>query len=173
MRMHMKIGLRLLTGQPWELGGLQRALEGAPSYAERVSGHPPVDGAAQSLLSSLPPGMTYDSKYVYGFMIDGPEMIGCVDLIRGCPQPSVALINLLLLREKDQGHGLGRSVYELVEAKVRRWPEIDMIRVPVPRTNATVLPFWRHMGFTETGEVQPYSRDDVISESIILTKSLG
>ncbi|MGH3830591.1 MAG: GNAT family N-acetyltransferase [Pseudonocardiaceae bacterium] len=155
------------------MGGLQRALEGAPTYAERVSGHQPRADAAQSLLSALPPGMTYDSKYVYGFMIDGPEMIGCVDIIRGWPEPGTALIGLLLLREKDQGHGLGRSAYELVETKVRRWPEIDMIRIPVVRTNATVLPFWQRMGFTETGEVQPYVHDAVVSESIILTKSLA
>ncbi|MGH3854440.1 MAG: GNAT family N-acetyltransferase [Pseudonocardiaceae bacterium] len=118
--MHMKVDLRLLTGQPCELGGLQRALEGAPTYAERVSGHQPAADAATRLLSALPAGMTYDSKYVYGFMIDGPQMIGCVDIIRGWPEPGTALIGLLLLREKDQGRGLGRSVYELVEAKIRR-----------------------------------------------------
>lgn len=171
--MHMKVDLRLLTGQPSELGGLQRALAGAPTYAERVSGHLPAVDAATRLLSALPAGMTYDCKYVYGFLISGPEMIGCVDIIRGWPEPGTALIGLLLLREKDQGRGLGRSVYELVEAKVRRWPEIDMIRIPVVRTNDIVLPFWRRMGFAETGEVQPYENDDIVSESIILAKSLG
>ncbi|MGH3854441.1 MAG: hypothetical protein ACRDR6_13300 [Pseudonocardiaceae bacterium] len=48
-----------------------------------------------------------------------------------------------------------------------------MIRISVVRTEDIVLPFWRRMGFTETGEVQPYAHDDVVSESIILTKSLG
>ncbi|MBV9028712.1 MAG: GNAT family N-acetyltransferase [Pseudonocardiales bacterium] len=169
----MNIDMRLLTGQPWEMAALQKVLEGAPTYAERVTGRPPGAEEAQHLLSALPPGMTHDSKYVYGFMTDGTEMIGCADVIRGWPEACTALLSLLLLGEAHQGHGLGRSVYDLVEAKVRRWPEIDMIRIPVVRSNAAVLPFWRRMGFAETGEVQPYAHDGLVSESIILTKPLS
>jgi GNAT superfamily N-acetyltransferase len=116
--------------------------------------------------------MTYDSKYVYGFMIDGPEMVGCAEVIRGWPTPSTALISLLLIGEAHHGHGIGRSAYHSVEAKVRRWPEIDMLRIAVVRSIAAVLPFWRRMGFVETGEVQPYVYDEIVSESIILTKPL-
>ena len=172
MHMHVKIDLRLLTGQPCEMGGLQKVLEGAPAYAERVTGHPPGAEAAANLFRALPPGMIYDSKYLYGFMVDGPEMIGCADIIRGCPEPSTALISLLLLAEAYQGYGLGRSVYDLVEAKVRRWPEIDTLRIAVLRCNIVVLPFWHRMGFSETGKVQPYVHEAIVSESVILTKPL-
>lgn len=101
-----------------------------------------------------------------------PEMVGCADLIRGWPIPSTALIGLLLLDEAHQGHGLGRSAYQAVEAKVRRWPEIDILRVSVVRSSAAVLPFWRRVGFIETGEVRPYVYDKLLSESIILAKPL-
>lgn len=172
MHMHGKLDLRLLTGQPCELGGLQKVLEGTPGYAEQVTGHPPETEAAQNLLRAVPPGVIKDSKYVYGFVIDGPEMIGCADIIRGWPESSTAVISLLLLGEAYQGYGLGRSSYDLVEAKVRRWPEIDMIRISVPRAAAAVLPFWHRMGFSETGELQPYVHGDIVSESVILTKPL-
>lgn len=168
----MNIDLRLLTGQPCEMAALQKVLEGAPTYAERVTGHPPGAAEAQRLFSALLPEMTHDNKYVYGVMADELDMVGCADVIRGWPTPSTALIGLLLLDEAHQGHGLGRSTYHLVEAKVRRWPEIDMLRTSVVRSNATVLPFWQRMGFAETGEVQPYVCDEIVSESVILTKPL-
>jgi GNAT superfamily N-acetyltransferase len=169
----VNVRLRLLTGQPCEMAALQKVLEGAPTYAERVTGHPPGAAEAQSLFSVLPPEMTYDSKYVYGLELDGPEIIGCADVIRGWPVPSTTLIGLLLLDEKHQGQGLGRSAYLAVEGKVRRWPEIDMLRISVVRSNAVTLPFWRRMGFAETGEVvHPYVYGQLASESVVLAKPL-
>lgn len=168
----MDIYLRLLTGQPCEMAALQHILEAAPTDAELVTGHPPGAAEAQSLFAALPPGMTSDSKYLYGFMTDVPQLVGCADLIRGWPTHSTALLGLLLLDQEHQGHGLGESAYQEVEAKVRRWPEIDMLRVSIVRSSAAVLPFWRDVGFVETGEVRPYVYDKLASESIILAKSL-
>ncbi|MGH7382879.1 MAG: GNAT family N-acetyltransferase [Candidatus Methylomirabilales bacterium] len=168
----MDIYLRLLTGQPCEMAALQRILEATPTDAELGTGHPPGVAEAQSLLTALPPGMTHDSKYLYGFMTDVPQLVGCADLIRGWPTDSTTLLGLLLLDEEHQGHGLGESAYQEVEAKVRRWPEIDTLRVSVVRSSAAVLPFWRRIGFIETGEVQPLVYDKLVSESIILAKPL-
>ncbi len=154
------------------MAALQRLLEETPTYTELITGHPPGAEAVKDLLNALPPEMTHDSKYLYGFMIDGPAMIGCADIIRGWPTPTTALIGLLLLDEAHRGTGLGRSTYDLVEAKVQRWPEVDTLRISVVRCNDAVLPFWRRMGFIETGEVQPYVCDKIVSESIILTKQL-
>jgi len=168
----MYIDLRRLTGQPCEMGALQKVLEGAPSYAKRVTGHPPEGAEARRLFSALPPGVPCDNKYLYGVMAGEHDMIGCADVIRGWPTPSTALIGLLLLTEMHQGCGVGRCAYHLVEAKVQRWPEIDVLRISVVCSLAAVLPFWRRLGFAETGEVQPYRYDTLVSESIILTKSL-
>ncbi|MGH4010475.1 MAG: GNAT family N-acetyltransferase [Pseudonocardiaceae bacterium] len=154
------------------MAALQRVLKGAPTYTELVTGHPPAGAEAQSLLTALPPGITCDSKYLYGFMTDVPELVGCADLIRGWPTDNTALIGLLLLDEAHQGHGVGEAAYHEVEGKVRQWPEIDALRVAVVRSDAAVLPFWRQVGFTETGEVRPYVYDTLVSESIILGKRL-
>lgn len=79
--------------------------------------HPPGAAKAQSLFTALPPGINCDCKYLYGFMTDVPELVGCADLIRGWPTDSTALIGLLFLDEAHQGHGLGKSAYQEVEAK--------------------------------------------------------
>jgi hypothetical protein len=84
---------------------------------------------------------------------EASELIGCADLIRGWPSPSTVLTRLWKLR-----CGTGRK---LIRCGWRWW------------TNADVVPFWRKMGFSETGETKPYTYDKLVSESIILTKSLG
>jgi GNAT superfamily N-acetyltransferase len=164
--------LRLLTGQPWEMAALQKVLENAPTYTERLTGHPPADTDAQNLFHALPAEATSDNKYLYGVMGGELDMIGCAEVIRNWPTSSTALIGLLLLDEPHQGHGHGQSAYHLVEEKVRSWPEIDTLRIAVARSNADVLPFWRRMGFTETGEVQSSGRDTPALDPIILTKPL-
>ncbi|MGH3787362.1 MAG: GNAT family N-acetyltransferase [Pseudonocardiaceae bacterium] len=168
----MHIDLRLLTGQPCEMASLQRILEAAPTDAELVTGHPPDAADAKSVFSALPSGMTYDSKYLYGFMTDGPQMVGCADVIRGWPAPDTALLGLLLLDEAHQGHDVGTSGYHEIEAKVRQWPEIEEMRVAVVHSDAAVLPFWRDVGFAETGEITPHVYDTLTTESIILAKPL-
>jgi hypothetical protein len=86
--------------------------------------------------------------------------------------PNTALIALLLIDEGHRSIGLGRSTYHLVEAKAQGWPEIDTLRISVVRCHDPVLPFWRRVGFIETGEVKPYVYDKLVSESIVLTKPL-
>jgi GNAT superfamily N-acetyltransferase len=154
------------------MAALQKVLENAPTYAERATGRPPADTEAQSLFNAVPAETTTDNKYVYGVMADGLDMVGCAEIIRGWPTSSTAQIGLLLLDETHQGRGLGRTTYHLVETKVRSWPEIDMLRISVARSNTDVLPFWRRMGFAETGEAQPSVPDPVVAEPIILAKPL-
>ncbi len=154
------------------MASLQRILEAAPTYTELVTGHPPAAADAKSLFSALPSGMTYDSKYLYGFMTDVPQMVGCADVIRGWPASDTALLGVLLLDGAHQGRGVGTSGYQQIEAKVRQWPEIDVMRVAVVHSDAAVLPFWRQVGFAETGEIKPYVYDTLTSESIILAKPL-
>src|SRR3954468_18143320 len=83
------IGLRLLTGERAEMAALQRVLEDAPRYAERITGAPPGPADAQSTYTVLPEGKGHEDKFVYGIDAGG-EMIGCADVIRGWPRPDTA-----------------------------------------------------------------------------------
>jgi len=162
--------LRLLRGEREEMSELQRVLEGAPQYAERVTGAPPGAADAQSTYGVLPEGKGYEDKFVYGIYA-GDEMVGCVDVIRGWPRPDTAHIGLLLIAEQHQRTGLGRAAYHALQKEIQAWGA-KRVRIGVVRTNDDVLPFWRKLGFAPTGEVKPYRYGPVVSEVLILEKGI-
>ncbi|TMH27905.1 MAG: hypothetical protein E6H66_22775, partial [Betaproteobacteria bacterium] len=87
--------LRLLTGHPVQMAALQCVLEATPGYFQSVTGRPPGQAEAQSLLSALPPDKGYADKFLWGFYCD-EALIGCADVIRGYPVAEKAVIGLLL-----------------------------------------------------------------------------
>lgn len=163
--------LRLLGGEPTEMAELQRVLEAAPSYTHRVSGLPVGPADAQSTYSILPPGKSYEDKFVFGIFLGG-QMIGCIDLIRGWPVSTTGHIGLLLLAEPFQGKGYGRRAYEQLESFIRSWGTCARVRTGVVEANSQVLPFWVRLGFAPTGEAKPYQSGNVTSKVIVLERSL-
>ena len=166
-----EITVGLLEGTLAEMTELQRVLEEAPSYSHRITGLPPRPVDAQSTCSILPPGKTYEDKFVFGIRRAG-AMIGVIDAVRGYPTENVAYLGLLLLSEKCQRRGYGRAAYHLVEEVIRRWESCRRVRLAVVRTNAEVIPFWLGLGFEATGEVKPYRYASVISEHLFFEKAL-
>jgi GNAT superfamily N-acetyltransferase len=164
------IELRLLEGEPAEMAELQAVLEGAPRYAERLTGAPPGWADALSTYTALPEGKTYDDKFVFGLYAEG-KMVGCADLIRDWPRRGSAHLGLLLIAEAFQGRGYGRAACREVESVARGW-HAERLRIGVLRVNEEVLPFWNKLGFRATGEVKPYRYGPVVSETSILEKPL-
>lgn len=171
MPMGTHITIRALTGEPAEMAALQRVIESAPTYAQRITGVPPGPADAQSTYSIIPEGMSYDDKFVLGVYREA-EMVGCVDLFRGFPAPTVAHLGLLLIGEPFQGQGIGRAAYVQVEELICSWNTCSLVRLGVVRTNEQVLGFWSKLGFMPSGEVKPYRYGNVVSETVILTKPL-
>ncbi len=165
------VTIRLLNGEPSEMRELQRVLEEAPTYAQRVTGLPVGSADAQSLYIDLPPGKTDEDKFVFGIFL-GDEMVGCIDLVRAYPNPTTAHIGLLLISEKYHGQGIGRQAYDLAEQFIREWGTCDTIRLGVVRTNEEVISFWKKLGFEPTGEVKPFHYASVVSETIVFQKPL-
>ncbi len=166
------VTIRLLHGEPAEMRDLQRVLEEAPMYANRITGVPPGPADAQSTYTALPEGKSYDDKFVFGIYFAG-EMVGCADLIRGYPDFATALLGLLLVSEKRQRQGIGYNAYALIEQFIRDWCTCDRVRIGVVRTNEAVRTFWTHLGFDPTGEVKPYRYGSVVSETVVLEKRLS
>jgi RimJ/RimL family protein N-acetyltransferase len=162
--------LHALTGEPAEMAALQCVLEAAPAYFLSISGSPPGSAAAQSTFTALPPGKSYDDKFVWG-LYSGEAMIGCADVIRGYPVRESAVIGLLLLAEDWQHRGLGRGFATLVERRIASWPEVARFRIGVVASNSGALAFWRSLGYRETGEVKP-AGSDFVAEVIVLEKPL-
>jgi ribosomal protein S18 acetylase RimI-like enzyme len=167
----LAVTLRVLQGEVGDMAQLQRVIEAAPDYVQRVTGLPPGPADSQSTYTMLPEGKGYDDKFVYG-IYRGDEMVGCVDLIRGWPDACTAHLGLLLVAEPFQRQGIGAAALRLVEEEVLRWGTCTTIRLGVVATNAQALPFWQRQGFVETGEVKPYRYGSVESEVVVLAKRL-
>jgi GNAT superfamily N-acetyltransferase len=165
------VTLRLLAGEAEEMRELQRVLEEAPTYAQRITGLPPGEADAQSTYSALPEGKSYEDKFVFG-IFRGIEMVGCADLIRGYPRPATAMLGLLLVSERHQHQGIGRLAYGLLEQFVQGLGICDRIRIGVVRSNKHVIPFWTQLGFAATGELRPYRYASVSSEIVVFEKPL-
>ena len=168
----LKVALRALVGERATIEDLQQVIEGTSDYLYRITGLAPNGTEAQSTMTAVPDGKSYSDKFVYG-IYTSDQLIGCVDVIRSFPVSSTATLGLLLIAETHQGKGYGTLAYLLIEEKVRSWAGIDRVRIGVVRTNARVLPFWKKLGFFETGQVMPYRYDKVTSETVVLEKVLN
>jgi len=166
------VAVRALTGAREEMAELQRVLEQAPQYAERITGAPPGHADAQSTYSALPEGKDYDDKFVLGIYA-GSTMVGCADLIRGYPDAATAMLGLLVIAEPWQRRGLGSAAYREIEGFIRAWGSCSRVRLGVVGTNRQVLPFWRRQGFAETGETRPYRYGPIVSEILLMDKRLA
>ena len=162
--------LRLLGGQPAEMAALQCVLEAAPEYFTLVTGAPPGGAEAQITFTALPPGKTYEDKFVW-CLYEGDAMIGCADVIRGYPGREKAVIGLLLLAGPWQRRGLGRAFAALLEQAIAAWPEIACLRIGVVVSHEGALEFWRKCGYRETGEIK--ENPEFVREVIVLEKFLA
>ena len=148
---------------------IQTVLEAAPKYSMNVSGHQQNANAASEVFAALPKGFDFKNKFVLGIEVDA-DVIGCIDILRGFPNTQTAMIGLLLLSEKYQGKGLGKTAYQTLESMIKDWDEITIIRISVVVSNGEVLPFWEKLGFRESGVRRPYENGSITSEAIILEK---
>lgn len=169
--MQRSITLRRLSPTPASLALVQTVVDCAPEYSRLTCGASPAPDAAVTLFQALPPGKHFEDKHVFAVYRDA-KAVGVIDLIRGYPSNPKATLGLLLITESCQGAGVGREAYFLIEQVVRQWPEIRSVRIGVVETNAKVLPFWLRMGFTATGETQPYTEGSVTSRVLTLERAL-
>jgi ribosomal protein S18 acetylase RimI-like enzyme len=168
----LSIELRQLSANdPLNILELQRVLGSAPLYWKRIANKTIESNGAFNVLQALPDGKTYADKYAFG-VFQSREMIGCIDLIRGFPDSETAMLGLLIISESHQKQGLGKACYEALEKVIRSWPEIRKVRIGVIEANGIVLPFWKSLGFVETGVRRPYEDNGVVSENIVLEKAL-
>lgn len=150
---------------------LQGVFDKAPGYLRSFNEQKSRNDDAFVTLHTLPNAKNYSDKVVFG-VYEHREMIGCVDLIRGYPTPNVAFLGLLLLAEPHQGRGLGRKIYEDTEQVIKGWAEIDTARLAVLENNSVAVPFWRKMGFSETGERSTSYHKEQAFPCLVMQKSI-
>lgn len=161
--------IKLIPASKNDTDCIQKIFEKSPQYFLRISGNIAPQDAAESTLSSLPPGISKDKKHVLLVKKNG-DAIGVIDLINGYPEAAVAFIGLLILREDIQGSGVGRKTYEELEMLIRTF-HCKKIRLAVVENNP-VFTFWLKMGFQPTGEKKPYLNQGIQSFSVLMEKEL-
>jgi GNAT superfamily N-acetyltransferase len=166
-----KITVQPLVADANSVAAVQALHERSADYVLRIAGEPPEPGAGRQFFEMLPPGKTLADKHTLG-IFDGQALIGCIDLVRGWPDPSTAVIGLLLLEPAARGRGIGRLAFDAIEARARAWHEVQQLRAVVVETNALVRPFWEHMGFRANGQTRPHRAGTVTSTAIVFMKPL-
>jgi GNAT superfamily N-acetyltransferase len=142
-------------------------------YAVRVSGRPAGRSEASGLLESRPPGICVDGKVVLG-LIDGDDLVGAADVIRGWPTSEHAHVGLLLTAARRRRTGLGRRLHDAVEELVGTWDDVTTLRLGVVDSNREQAdPFWRALGYRPTGEVKAYESGQVRSQTRIWSRPAG
>lgn len=168
---NIKVELKRLSENKNDVDAVQKVLESVPNYFERVAGHPPREDEALSLFQSCPADLPKENKYVYGIYVED-TLIGCMDLLKSYPTNEVVNLALLIVPEKYQGKGVGKKAYFSLESIIRAWGDIKKIRVGMVWTNGIVVPFWKKLGFVETGDKIPYQYGDIDTDLLIFEKNI-
>lgn len=162
--------LKILKGNKEEIAEVQRVLEEAPNYCLNVSGKPASPDDGKELFAAIPPGRSFDDKFIFGIYLDN-EIIGCIALLRGFPDESTVMLGLLLLSEKYQKKGLGKQAHKKLEEIIKDWGDFEKIRIGVLVSNQEILTFWQKMGYKEVSR-KPYKHGDIETKLITLDKPI-
>ncbi len=130
-----------------DVTALFRLLEQTSEYSLLVEGRMSTLQDARNELTDLPIGKTMADKLFGGYWEDG-TLVGCIDLVRGYPDPDIAYLGLLLFARSHQGQGFGVRALEHVMDVARNW-QCTALRLAVIDKNTRGLRFWQREGFVE------------------------
>ncbi|WP_186308704.1 GNAT family N-acetyltransferase [Paraburkholderia sp. BCC1885] len=119
----------------------------APSYVELHESRSPSEADVDDLFFGAPPKTDISQKSVFGCYV-GPDMVGCIDLIRSYPTSDCAWIGLLLFSELHRNRGYGKAALASVMALALEW-DCSRIQLATLSTNLRGIAFWQREGFTE------------------------
>ena len=166
------VELHRLSGSTDEADIVQRIYDAAPTYSWVTTGAPSRPGSALKTFGMLPDGCAADAKHMYLMFCDD-EPVGFTDVIRGYPTDDCAYVGLFVLIESQHGRGIGGRAFRNLETLITKWPGVRRIRLTVIEANVPALGFWNAMGFTRTGEFEPYESGEVRSRHVLFEKPLA
>jgi GNAT superfamily N-acetyltransferase len=169
---HGSVSLCRLTACPPDLcDEIHRVCLEAPNYFLSVEGQLPDPESIKLWFveEELPLGCTSEHHHVFSIGLD-TTVIGVAHVLAGCRDPEQATIGLLLLSEHYQGIGLGRTVFDMLAANMRRWG-MKSCRIGVVANNHQALKFWRSVGFSEIGEMA--AMDGFLDKTVLMEATLA
>jgi ribosomal protein S18 acetylase RimI-like enzyme len=144
-----------------DAGALQEVLAGAPAYHELVDGAPAAPDAAGHLLADAEADA--ERLVLLLWPSAGGPAAGVVDVQLHWPEPDAAHVRLLLLRESQQGRGLGREAAEGL-AEALRGAGFRALRLSVTVENGGARAFWERIGFAP---VERLEAGDTLHEKLL------
>jgi len=152
-----------------DMVALQRLLDRADEYFNRITGYPAGLAENQTLYSSLPEGVSYEDKFLFG-LFDGNSLLCCADVIRGYPRLNIAEIGTFIVDWQVRRRGYGARTMAEIEERAKTWPGIDRLRCEVPVVLHDGIKFLEAGSFAATGESRAYEYARVKCEQIVLEK---
>ena len=138
---------RLHAGSDADAAALFELLQAAPGYSMTVEGRLPTLQDARDALTEVPPEKYLIDKFIGGYWRDD-ALVGCMDLIRGHPEPDIAFLGLLLFSEANQRRGFGVEALAHIEQLAASWG-CSSLRLAVIDRNERAFAFWHREGFRE------------------------
>jgi len=142
--------LRALPATVAHAALLQACLDAAPEYFVRTGGGPADADAARRLLQDAEADP--ERRVFLIVPAGGGPGLGVLDLYLHQPEPGVAHLGLLLLREAVQGRGLGREVVEGLERALSSGG-FSALRLSVGDESPSARAFWEGLGFEPAGRL--------------------
>jgi len=107
---------------------------------------------ALEIFSSLPPGKSYEDKFVLGIYKSRDELIGIIEIVRDFPVQGEWMLGLLFIEPDERHYGLGRRVHEaLVQCAITLGSK--SFRIGVIKENSKGKKFWSDLGYIKIREV--------------------
>jgi GNAT superfamily N-acetyltransferase len=139
---------------PEDSEAIQGLFEKCLDYMLLVDGRPANPHSAEEEFQDVPPGKSYNDKYVYGIINQQNDLVGLLDGLRGYPDEFTWWIGLLILVPEVRSHGIGEKIVqgfaEFVQTSGDR-----AIMLGVVDENTLAHKFWARMGFEPVYRTEP------------------
>lgn len=135
-----------------------------------VNGIIPTQQETLEILNDLPPGKSYNDKYVIGIFNEQQKLVSIIELVKDYPVQNCCWIGLLLIIPDERRKGFGSIIYK----SIHKWLsglKTREIRLGVVEQNERALKFWLSLGFEVIEKRQP-KKYGKLEYSIIVMKQI-
>lgn len=153
-----------------QIDEIQKLFEQTPQYFILTKGHSPQGNEAKQMLEEKPFGYSKLAKSMGIYLQD--KLIGYIDLVKAFPHPDSVTIGLLMISEPNQGKGLGRQSYYLLENLIKSWKKFNTVRIGILEVNSQVIPYWEKLNFQDTGKRLDFKENDISTKIMIFEKKI-